>query len=250
MKRPILLLFIHFQSILAYFIRGSIIVWLTSIFPRLDATQQVNLLLIQHKQSSWICTSKTKVGNAVIVPSYYKVSILWHAWTSIKGSFWQAALNPCSCSGRMQWGKLEKSPITYLMSCNSPNEKSCRFYQEITATTGLLLCKCLQLSQQECWLAGINCVVINLVSGRGGKCFVDSTVGVAASWGQNMNNLFLSFRSFGFCVCVAVLPLWPSLIGCQADNPMAMRLWPRNVLFFLLNKSSSPFLWKFSTKIF
>ena len=151
---------------------------------------------------------------------------------------------------RLPFWKLEKWPTAYLMSCNSPNEKSCRFYQEITATTGLLLCKCLQLSQQECWLAGINCVVINLVSGRGGKCFVDSTVGVAASWGQNMNNLFLSFRSFGFCVCVAVLPLWPSLIGCQADNPMAMRLWPRNVLFFLLKNLRVHFFEIFRLKFF
>ena len=39
--------------------KGTITVWLTSCLTGLDLTKQVNLLLIQHKQSSWIQTNKT-----------------------------------------------------------------------------------------------------------------------------------------------------------------------------------------------
>ena len=40
------------QKTLTYFIRGSITVWLTSYLTGLDLAEQVNLLLIKHKQSS------------------------------------------------------------------------------------------------------------------------------------------------------------------------------------------------------
>ena len=40
------------QRTLAYFVRGSITVWLTSCLTGLDLAKQVNLLLIKHKQSS------------------------------------------------------------------------------------------------------------------------------------------------------------------------------------------------------
>ena len=47
------------QRKLTRFKRGSIIVWLTSCLTSLDWTKEVNLLLIQLKQSSWSQTSKT-----------------------------------------------------------------------------------------------------------------------------------------------------------------------------------------------
>ena len=47
------------QRTLTYFIRGSITVRLTSCLTGLDLAEQVNLLLIKHKQSSWIQTSQT-----------------------------------------------------------------------------------------------------------------------------------------------------------------------------------------------
>ena len=40
------------HRILTYFVRGSITVWLTSCQTGLDLTKQVNMLLIQHEQSS------------------------------------------------------------------------------------------------------------------------------------------------------------------------------------------------------
>ena len=46
------------QRTLTYFIKGSINVQLTYCLTGLDATKQVYLLLIQHKQSSLIKTNK------------------------------------------------------------------------------------------------------------------------------------------------------------------------------------------------
>ena len=43
---------------LTYFVRGSITVQLTSCLIGLDLAKQVSMLLIQHKQSSWIQTSQ------------------------------------------------------------------------------------------------------------------------------------------------------------------------------------------------
>ena len=40
------------QRTLAYFVMGSITVWLTSGLTGLDSTKLVNIYLIQHKQSS------------------------------------------------------------------------------------------------------------------------------------------------------------------------------------------------------
>ena len=43
-----------------YFVNGwSFTVWLTSCLTRLDLAEQVNLLLIKHKESSWIQTGQT-----------------------------------------------------------------------------------------------------------------------------------------------------------------------------------------------
>ena len=47
------------QRILTNSVRESITVRLTSCLTRLDLTKQVNLLLIQHKKSSWIQAYKT-----------------------------------------------------------------------------------------------------------------------------------------------------------------------------------------------
>ena len=44
---------------LTYFVKGSITVSLTSCLTGLDSTKQVNMLLIQHQQSSWIQTKQT-----------------------------------------------------------------------------------------------------------------------------------------------------------------------------------------------
>ena len=48
-----------YQRTLTYFVRGSITVSLTSCLPGLDLADQVNLLLIKHKQSNRIKTSQT-----------------------------------------------------------------------------------------------------------------------------------------------------------------------------------------------
>ena len=56
-------------------IGGSISVLLTSCLTGLDSTKQVNLLLIQHKQSSWIQT-KLRVGQLYIDTSSL-VNVLW-----------------------------------------------------------------------------------------------------------------------------------------------------------------------------
>ena len=47
------------QRTLTYIVSGSITVHLTSCLTGLDSTKQVNMLLIQLKQSSWILTSQT-----------------------------------------------------------------------------------------------------------------------------------------------------------------------------------------------
>ena len=53
----VLVFFTH--RALIYFVRGSMTVWLTSCLIGLDLAERVNLLLIKHKQSSWIQTSQT-----------------------------------------------------------------------------------------------------------------------------------------------------------------------------------------------
>ena len=53
----VLVFFTH--RALIYFVRGSMTVWLTSCLIGLDLAERVNLLLIKHKQISWIQTSQT-----------------------------------------------------------------------------------------------------------------------------------------------------------------------------------------------
>ena len=48
-----------FQRILTLFIRGSVTIWPISRLASLDTAKKVNLLLIQHKRSNLIQTSKT-----------------------------------------------------------------------------------------------------------------------------------------------------------------------------------------------
>ena len=50
--------------------RGSITIWLTSCLTCLNSTKQVNMLIIQHKQSSWIQKNKPEVSHTVMCSSY------------------------------------------------------------------------------------------------------------------------------------------------------------------------------------
>ena len=71
-------------------IEGSISVQLTSCLTGLELTKQVKLLLIQHKQSSWIQT-KLMVGQTYSDTSP-EVSILWFNLfivTSCNNIFWR-----------------------------------------------------------------------------------------------------------------------------------------------------------------
>ena len=66
------------QRTLTYFIRGNITVQLTSCLTGLDSTKQVNMLLIQHKQSSWFQTkTNRRSGIQWIRPRTKKMSVLW-----------------------------------------------------------------------------------------------------------------------------------------------------------------------------
>ena len=73
--RAVLKVHLHafLQRTLAYFLRGSITVQLTSCLTGLDSTKQVDILLIQHKRSSWIQTKQTG-GQQYSDTSSYKVS--------------------------------------------------------------------------------------------------------------------------------------------------------------------------------
>ena len=65
------------QRTLTYFIRGSIIAWLTSCLTGLDSTKLVNLYQIQHKQSRWILTSETGGQPYNDTSPNEVVSVLW-----------------------------------------------------------------------------------------------------------------------------------------------------------------------------
>ena len=71
-----------------FFIRGSIIVWLTSYLTGLDSTKEADVLLIQHKQSSSTQTRKTEVSSPVKRPLPISINIyrrrsmesIWTIW--------------------------------------------------------------------------------------------------------------------------------------------------------------------------
>ena len=69
-------------NVVAYFVKGSITVQLTSCLTGLDLTKQVSLLSIQHEQSSCFLTSKT--GGQ----PYSDTSPLWSKWVFSGWNAW------------------------------------------------------------------------------------------------------------------------------------------------------------------
>ena len=71
----------HKQRIPTYFIRGSITVQLTSCFPGLASTKQINLLITSTWQCCWIQSSRTGGQPHIDISKGVNLRQIWSHWS-------------------------------------------------------------------------------------------------------------------------------------------------------------------------